>query len=82
MPERIFLKKKKILKKNQQRNIFQHAKQRVNMADTALVKVNNLNFQRKIVNVFLPINFYICFGCSKNRLIETVRLSAHNICFG
>ena len=22
-------------------------------------------FQRTIVNIFLPINFYICFGCSK-----------------
>ena len=22
-------------------------------------------FQRKIVNIFLPINFNICFGCSK-----------------
>ena len=25
----------------------------------------NKNFQRKIVNIFLPINFNICFGCSK-----------------
>ena len=39
-------------------------------------------FQHKIVNIFLPINFNICFGCSKNRLIETVLLSTHNICFG
>ena len=23
------------------------------------------NFQCKIVNIFLPINFNICFGCSK-----------------
>ena len=23
------------------------------------------NFQRKIVNIFLPIIFSICFGCSK-----------------
>ena len=28
------------------------------------VKINT-NFQRKIVNIFLPINFNICFGCSK-----------------
>ena len=28
-------------------------------------------FQRTIVNIFLPINFNICFGYSKNRLIET-----------
>ena len=25
----------------------------------------NKNFQRKIVNIFLPIIFSICFGCSK-----------------
>ena len=41
-------------------------------------------FQRKIVNIFLPISFNICFGCGaqKNRLIEMVLLSTHNICFG
>ena len=26
---------------------------------------SNQNFQRRIVNIFLPINFNICFGCSK-----------------
>ena len=25
----------------------------------------NKNFKRNIVNIFLPINFNICFGCSK-----------------
>ena len=30
----------------------------------AQVKINR-NFQCKIVNIFLPINFNICFGCSK-----------------
>ena len=25
----------------------------------------NKNFQRKIVNIFLLVNFNICFGCSK-----------------
>ena len=25
----------------------------------------NKKFQRKIVNIFLPIIFSICFGCSK-----------------
>ena len=39
-------------------------------------------FQRKILNVFLSISFNICFGCSKNRLFQTVLLSTHNICFG
>ena len=32
---------------------------------TANLEQINTNFQRKIVNIFLPINFYICFGCSK-----------------
>ena len=31
---------------------------------------------------FLFISLNICFGCSKNRLIETVLLSTHNICYG
>ena len=39
-------------------------------------------FQRKIVNIFLPTNFNIhVLGAQKNRLIETVLLSTHNICF-
>ena len=25
----------------------------------------NKIFERKIVNIFLPISFHICFGCSK-----------------
>ena len=29
----------------------------------------------------LSINLNICFGAQKNRLIETVYLSTHNICF-
>ena len=37
--------------------------------------------QHKIVNIFLPISFNICLGAQKNRLIETVLLSTHNICF-
>ena len=52
------------------------------------------NFEPKIVNIFLPVSFIICFGCSKepshrvlsyvlgaqkNRLIETVLLSTRNI---
>ena len=34
------------------------------------------------MNIFLPISFNICFGAQKNRLIETVLLRTHNICFG
>ena len=32
------------------------------------VKITGLdeqNFKRKLVNIFLPINFNTCFGCSK-----------------
>ena len=43
---------------------------------------HNKHFESIIVNNFLSINFRICFGCSKKRLIETVLLSTHNICFG
>ena len=39
------------------------------------VKINE-NFQRTFVNIFLPI----ILGAQKNRLIETVLLSTHNIC--
>ena len=42
------------------------------------ISLDNQIFQRKTVNIFLPICFIICFGCSK----ETVFLSTHNICFG
>ena len=43
-------------------------------------RVNNF-FQRKILNIFLSVSFNICFAAQKNRLIETVLLSTHNICF-
>ena len=42
----------------------------------------NQKFQCKVVNIFLPMIFSICFGCSIDRLIEMVLLSTHNICFG
>ena len=45
------------------------------------VKINK-HFQHKIANVFLPIILSICLGAQKKRLIETVLLSTHNICFG
>ena len=35
----------------------------------------NKIFERKIVNIFLPISVNICFGAQKNRLIETVLVS-------
>ena len=44
--------------------------------------LDNKIFERRIVNIFLPITFNICLGAQKNRLIETVLLSTHNICFG
>ena len=34
------------------------------------------------VIIFLSIYSNMCFACQKNHLIETVLLSAHNICFG
>ena len=36
----------------------------------------------KLLVIFLPINLNMCLGAQKNRLIETVLLSTHNICFG
>ena len=46
------------------------------------------DFERKIVNIFLPIFFpylsdltYV-LDAQKNRLIETVLLSTHNMCYG
>ena len=39
-------------------------------------------FQRKIVNTFLFIILAYVMGAQKNRLIETILLSIHNICFG
>ena len=47
-----------------------------------VIDLENKNFELKTLNIFLPISFYICFGAQKNRLIETVLLSTHNICFG
>ena len=46
-----------------------------------LVLVNKI-FEHKIEKIFLPIHFNICFGAQKNRLIEMVLLSTHNIYFG
>ena len=57
------------------------------ICETALIHVAqvymNKIFNGKIVNIFLPISFNICFlGAQKNCLIETVLLRTHNICFG
>ena len=41
----------------------------------------NKKFQHKIVNIFSQLLAYV-LGAQKNRLIETVLLSTHNICFG
>ena len=43
------------------------------------VKINKI-FEHKIVNIFLPISFNMCFGCKNIHLIETVLLSTHYIC--
>ena len=39
-------------------------------------------YERKTVIISLPINLSMCLGAQMNRLIETVLLSTHNICFG
>ena len=39
-------------------------------------------FKRKSVNIFLPINFNICFGCSKEPSQGDDSYEIHNICFG
>ena len=39
-------------------------------------------FESLIENIFLSIILTIVMGAQKNRLIETVVLSTHNICFG
>ena len=36
-----------------------------NLMKVESIAVLNKIFQSKIVNIFLPINFNICFGCSK-----------------
>ena len=45
------------------------------------VQINKLS-ERKIIIILLSICLNMCFGAQKNRLIETVLLSTHNICFG
>ena len=45
------------------------------------IGLDKLFFQRKIVNIFLPITLSICFACSKEPSYEMVLLSTHNICF-
>ena len=39
-------------------------------------------FSTEIVIIFLPIPLRYVLGAPENRLIETVLLSTHNICFG
>ena len=45
-------------------------------------QASKASFKRKIAIVFLTIGLNMCFGVQKNRLIKTVLLSTHNICFG
>ena len=40
------------------------------------------HFQRKSVNIVLPLFLAYVICALKNRLIETVLLYTHNICFG
>ena len=47
-----------------------------------LHRFRQTNFERKILNIFLPISLTYVLGVQKNHLIETVLLSTHNIYFG
>ena len=44
--------------------------------------LDNKKFHPKIVSIFLHIILAYVLGAQNNRLIETVLLSTHNICFG
>ena len=48
-----------------------------------LTETINKIFDHRFANIFLLLELNICvLGAPKNRLIETVLLSTHNICFG
>ena len=56
---------------------------RCSQSDNWYTGLDKQKFQRKVVNIFLPINFNIyVFSAQKYHLIETVHPSTHNICFG
>ena len=42
--------------------------------------VDKQKFELRIVMIFLSIDLNMFLGAQKNRLIETVLLSTHNIC--
>ena len=46
-----------------------------------MVKISNKN-DRKVVNIFLSIVLTFVLDAQMNRLIESVLLTTHNICFG
>ena len=48
----------------------------------SIIGLDNQKNQRRIVNIFLPIILAYVLAALKNRLIETVLLSTHNICLG
>ena len=52
------------------------------LRSTMKIRLSLKTIQRKIVNIFLLIILACVYGAQKNHLIETVLLSAHNICFG
>ena len=56
--------------------LFPNPRRQVFLCQGPYVKINKL-FELKNVNIFISINFNMCFGCSK----ETVLLSTLNICF-
>ena len=63
-------------------NIFRLSSVKAQMKDYMIIGQSIKISERISVNIFLSISFHICFGCSKERIIEMVLLSTHNICFG
>ena len=63
-------------------DIFLHFGGNINICRLNIIGPDKDFLGRKTLIIFLPVNLNMCFGCSKNRLNETVLLSTHNICFG
>ena len=55
-----------------------HLKRDVNFMRSRFTK----DFSVKLLMFSYPSNFAFALGALRNRLIETVILSTHNICFG
>ena len=72
---------KMIVKLERTPRTIPHNKHSTPNDDHAQVQINTI-FDGKIVNIFLPSVLSYVLGALKNRLIETVLLSTHNMCSG